>query len=255
MLQFLNSILVIFNIHIFESSSQKELRTPRDELIIWNVGQGQWATVSTSKTCLHFDIGGERVNWSPILALCKPKKNLAFFSHWDMDHLSFVSSAFRQFENFCVSALPSGPCPSEKKLKIFSNLPRCSIERPKEVIEIFESRSLNLQKLSSNDYSRVFEYSNWMLAQGDSPIRQEKHWTENSALLEKIKVIVLGHHGSRTSTSDLLLSRLPNLKIAIASARKARYGHPHEEVLKRLKKFGVSSILTEEWGNIHIELP
>jgi competence protein ComEC len=114
---------------------------------------------------------------------------------------------------------------------------------------------LKKQIITSNDESRVFEVSESFLIPGDSPVRQELTWREKILSPEKIKFLFLGHHGSRTSTSAKLLNRLLNLKLAISSARSARYGHPHQEVLGRLKKFGVSCLQTEFWGNIKIELP
>ena len=59
-------------------------------------------------------------------------------------------------------------------------------------------------------------------------------------LLEKkspIKPVLLkvGHHGSRTSTSDEFLTFLrPDLAI-ISAAENSRYGHPHHEVIERLQ--------------------
>lgn len=70
--------------------------------------------------------------------------------------------------------------------------------------------------------------------------------------LKSVRVLALGHHGSRTSTSKDLLKELPNLKLAIASARKRRYGHPHRETVEALGKFKVPILSTEDWGNIVI---
>ncbi len=251
MWEILTSILFALHIHLSEEPTIAQHQNP--SLIVWNVGQGQWATLSLKDKCLHFDMGGEKLNWSQLSFTCGAKQNLAFFSHWDIDHLSFASQASLHFKNFCVAALPRGPAPSARKLKIFSQLKSCENQKPIEVEEIF-GMPTNL-KLTSNDYSRVFEYSNWLLAQGDSPKRQEKIWSENIKSQSRIRVIILGHHGSRTSTSELLLQHLPNLKMAVASGRMARYGHPHGEVLLRLKKRGITCLRTEYWGNIHIELP
>jgi beta-lactamase superfamily II metal-dependent hydrolase len=47
---------------------------------------------------------------------------------------------------------------------------------------------------------------------------------------------------------------LAGLKIAISSARKAKYGHPHIETIWLLKKRGVPLLRTEDWGTIALEL-
>lgn len=107
---------------------------------------------------------------------------------------------------------------------------------------------------SANAASRVFMIENRVLLPGDSIASEEKKW---GLFVRKhpITLLVLGHHGSRTSTSEALLKNLPHLKQAIASARREVYGHPHKTVLKRLKKNGVAVIATEDWGSLHWELP
>ncbi len=254
MMNLFASFLLAFHIHLLEISNPPSLDHPV-ELIVWNVGQGQWATFSTNEACFHFDMGGEHADWKKISSECGSKNNFAFFSHWDVDHLSFAQSAPRHLKNFCVAAKPRGPCLSQKKLQIFSQLHLCSTDVPPWIKEIFDLPDSKTSHFSSNDYSRVFEINHWMIAQGDSPKKQERIWSRDIVASRSIRVIVLGHHGSRTSSSEEFLTSLPGLKMGISSARMARYGHPHQEVLDRLKDFGVACLRTEYWGNIHIEMP
>ena len=105
---------------------------------------------------------------------------------------------------------------------------------------------------SSNGSSIVYAYDK-LLFPGDSGSQQEKHWSKHS-YINKIEILVLGHHGSKTSTSDLLLTKLPKLKYAISSARYAKYRHPHNSVLARLNLHKIIVLKTEDWGNIIFEL-
>ncbi len=223
------------------------------ELIAWNVGQGQWITIASPNSCLHFDMGGEVAPWDSILRACALKPNNTYFSHWDIDHLSFAARASRRFQNFCIQEFPGGPAPSSKKRILLSSLPKCTMKNLELVKEIFKVSTPQRKLMTSNDYSNVFEFAHWMLVPGDSPKRQEKLWAPQIIAKNSIRVLILGHHGSRTSTSQLLLSSLLGLKMAVSTARKSRYGHPHPEVLARLKRNGVAALLTEDWGNIHIE--
>lgn len=69
----------------------------------------------------------------------------------------------------------------------------------------------------------------------------------------KSDVLKIGHHGSRTSTSEEFLGFV-SPKIAIISAgAKNKYGHPHKEVLERLKKFGAKIFRTDENGTVKIK--
>jgi competence protein ComEC len=88
---------------------------------------------------------------------------------------------------------------------------------------------------------------------GDAPTVEENIFVHEAKGLRDVRWLVLGHHGSRTSTSDNLLRSLPSLRLTIASARHAKYGHPHSEVLQRLRFYRVPVLSTEDWGSIEIE--
>lgn len=61
-------------------------------------------------------------------------------------------------------------------------------------------------------------------------------------------VLKLGHHGSRSSTSDRLLNRLKPAIAVISAGRGNRYGHPHGEVLDRLRRRRVHTLRTDQSG-------
>lgn len=67
-------------------------------------------------------------------------------------------------------------------------------------------------------------------------------------------ILKVGHHGSRTSTSTgFLLAVSP--KVAIISAgRENRYGHPHAEVVKRLRDMDIEVHSTAEEGTVALEM-
>jgi competence protein ComEC len=68
----------------------------------------------------------------------------------------------------------------------------------------------------------------------------------------KSDVLKVAHHGSKTSTSEEFLKEIWP-KIAIISVGKENpYGHPHQEVLEILNKFGIRVLRTDENGNIKI---
>ena len=72
--------------------------------------------------------------------------------------------------------------------------------------------------------------------------------------ISKIDFLKVGHHGSRTSTSELFLKRI-NPQIALLSAgRDNKFNHPHDEVLSLLNKYNVKVFSTKEFGSITIDL-
>ena len=67
--------------------------------------------------------------------------------------------------------------------------------------------------------------------------------------LPDLEVLIVGHHGSKYSTSaELLEAGKPD--IAIISVGENSYGHPTNEVLERLTEFGCEVYRTDQQGTI-----
>ena len=67
---------------------------------------------------------------------------------------------------------------------------------------------------------------------------------------DEIEILKAGHHGSKGATSEELLRRLrPKLTI-LSYGKGNRYGHPHQELLERLKKTGYEIRRTDQEGMI-----
>lgn len=63
-------------------------------------------------------------------------------------------------------------------------------------------------------------------------------------------ILKVGHHGSRTSSSDLFLNRYKPKVSLISAGEKNRFGHPHKEVVEKLTKIGSSILRTDLNGEI-----
>ena len=70
-------------------------------------------------------------------------------------------------------------------------------------------------------------------------------------ILEKeYEVLKVAHHGSKNSTNEEFLE-IVHPKLAVISAgRDNRYGHPHEETLKKLEKEGAAVLITAQSGAV-----
>jgi len=66
----------------------------------------------------------------------------------------------------------------------------------------------------------------------------------------RVELLKVGHHGSRTATSDAWLDELAPREAVISVGRRNRYGHPTAEVLGRLARHGVQVLRTDERGTI-----
>ena len=69
----------------------------------------------------------------------------------------------------------------------------------------------------------------------------------------KCDVLNLGHHGSKTSTSDAFLDAA-RPKLAVIQVGRNNYGHPSPEVLDRLKERGIRYFRNDLNGAIGIRI-
>ena len=68
--------------------------------------------------------------------------------------------------------------------------------------------------------------------------------------IRPVDVLKVGHHGSKTSTSEALLGASRPRLAVISVGRKNRYGHPTQEVLDRLERFGIQTYRTDQDGDV-----
>lgn len=234
--------LAILLLITFSASVIRET-TARPYFVIWNTGQGQWLTQVTAQTCLHFDMGGEFFPLRKADLLCRDKDNALFLSHWDWDHVGGLTR-LKNVSSWCLAVSPAGPTTRSRK-RLTARLRPC---QKRWAVDHWQPPTL---AKDSNGRSHVFHWKE-VLIPGDSTKKQEKQWAR-ARFVRQSRILILGHHGSATSTSEELLAQMPSLRQAIASARWARYKHPHPRVLALLQKHRIPLLRTEDWGNIWIE--
>ncbi|MBT2754660.1 DNA internalization-related competence protein ComEC/Rec2 [Mesobacillus foraminis] len=66
----------------------------------------------------------------------------------------------------------------------------------------------------------------------------------------KADVLKLGHHGSKTSSSELFLDRIAPKTAIISAGLENRYNHPHAEVLSRLENRKIRVYRTDQHGAV-----
>lgn len=89
-----------------------------------------------------------------------------------------------------------------------------------------------------------------VLLTGDTNSSVEQFLARNDPLSLPSNVLQLGHHGSKTSSSDVFLKTVKP-EIAVASAGKNNsYGHPATQVVDRVLKNNITLITTKDSGTI-----
>lgn len=216
--------------------------------VVWNVGQGQWATLIHPQRCLHFDMGGEFFPWKTLATHCQTKPNIVFLSHWDWDHIGALAQLKKNhaLSQVCIALVPLGTS-TRRKMQLINSWPRCEKSAINSSIKIWQPQ----KTATSNEQSQVL-LAQHILLPGDSPQSQEKIWAQRP-WIKNTQGLLLGHHGSQSSTSELLLKAIPHAQWGISSARWARYKHPHSAVEARLRKARIPLLRTEDWGHLWME--
>lgn len=180
-------------------------------------------------------------------------------SHPDEDHIGGLPDVFDSF------VIDSIYMPSKtSKSKIFQELMR-SIEAegitPTYVssqTELFQGDDLEAFTLGPNmDYKdpnscsiilKLIYGGNSFLFTGDATVEAESDIVGDPSA----DVLKVGHHGSETSSSLKFLKKVTP-EIAVISVGEGNiYGHPHQEVIYRLKKLVSTLLRTDEVGTIII---
>lgn len=110
--------------------------------------------------------------------------------------------------------------------------------------------------LASNDasiVSRLTYGDTSVLLTGDSPIKIEDYLIQLDSNNLRSTVLKVGHHGSKTSTSDEFVKTIAP-QIAVISAEKGNsYGFPHQQTLDTLNKYKVQILGTYDLGRIVLQ--
>ncbi|MDQ0218237.1 DNA internalization-related competence protein ComEC/Rec2 [Peribacillus cavernae] len=94
----------------------------------------------------------------------------------------------------------------------------------------------------------VFGGQRWLFT-GDLGVEGEEQILKVFPHL-RADVLKAGHHGSKTSTSDMLLDHLKPRTAIISAGKRNRYGHPHAEVVEALQRRRITIYRTDINGGI-----
>lgn len=225
------------------------------ELIAADVGQGSAVLLRTRHHSLLYDSGarfsaqadaGSRVLQPLLRALGVARLDLLLLSHRDGDHIGGAESLLRQpGARRLLSSLENGhPLRTRAvhqrcqagQVWIWDDV-RFEILHPGDA----EYRRAELRQLSSNGLScvlRVQGRSGSVLLPGDIEAAQEQQLVNahSAGRLDlRARVLLLPHHGSRSSSTEAFLRAVqPAVAVAQAGWRN-RWGHPDRQVLERLR--------------------
>ncbi|MBA3550717.1 hypothetical protein H0W32_00730 [Patescibacteria group bacterium] len=120
---------------------------------------------------------------------------------------------------------------------------------------LFPDHDVSNTKTNDGSLIAKLEYKNTsIMLTGDAPNETEEYVMSLNPDDMKSTVLKVGHHGSRTSASDVFV-RSVNPQFAVISAGvKNRYGHPHKETTDLFEKLHIPVLGTYEKGTIIMKL-
>ena len=255
-------ILMIFhyNINIFNSSVQ---------ITALDVGQGDSILIKFphNKSNILLDTGGLII--SPNYTLTKSITipylkssgikivDYLILTHGDYDHMGEAINLVNNFkvEKVIFNCGPYNDLEKElikvldkKKIKYYSCISELNIGNKK--LSFLQTKEYDNENDNSNViYTELDGYK--FMFMGDASSTTEKEII-NKYNLPDIDVLKVGHHGSKTSSSEEFIKEM-NPKYSIISVGKNnRYGHPNKEVLKNLK--GSKIYRTDQNGSIMFKI-
>ena len=119
-----------------------------------------------------------------------------------------------------------------------------SLFAPTENIDADANERCIMAKVSLGSYD--------MLVTGDSPAAEEEALLARQTITGA-ELLIVGHHGSRTSSGEELLGSI-GADTAVISCGYNRYGHPDQETLERLARYGYNVYRTDRDGTIVIRV-
>ena len=260
-------VVLILSFPNVAPQSWKVTHSPYLQVHYLDVGQGDSALIETPSGVQVLVDGGKDAT-----VLRKLAQEMSFFdrsidivvgTHPDKDHIGGLIDVLKRYTVSTILTTEnkgeSGTSAQYNKLKTVEGAEVINVRRGQNII-LDASTTMRIlfpdsdpTNMESNTSSIVFQLvygSSTFMFTGDSPKNIEEYLvlTEGSGL--KSDVLKLGHHGSRTSTSELYLDEVRPLFAIISAGKDNSYGHPHVEVTDLLFNKRITSLETSKEGTI-----
>lgn len=253
-----SSIWMLWLLYI--SKNQTNLRVD-----ILDVGQGDAILITTpNQTRLLIDTGANQQVLQAlggVLPLHVRNLDAVLLTHPDLDH---IGGAVDVFNSYTVPLLLMAS--SSKETDITRAVDEISVERlmlhrgdrivldsNHQVYAEVLAPDISWNPEDSNDLSIVLKLvygKTCFMLTGDASVTVERALVHMYRDTLDCDVLKAGHHGSRTSTSDLFVGHVSPTYGVISSGKDNDFGHPHQEVLDILTTFNVEILRTDQQGSI-----
>ena len=230
------------------------------DLLAADVGQGNAVIVRTAHHTLLYDAGprygpesdaGHRV-LAPLLRALDEQVDVVLLSHRDSDHTGGAAAvlAMQPHARLLSSIEAAHP------LQAMRPSERCVAGQrwtwDGVAFEVLHPQAGDYGAgLKPNALSCVLRASNGdrtVLLAGDIEQAQEARLAAQAAPLLRADLLLVPHHGSKTSSSPAFLAAVAPSVALVQAGYRNRFGHPAEPVMARYRAGGVTTVLTARCG-------
>ncbi|MFZ1608298.1 MAG: DNA internalization-related competence protein ComEC/Rec2, partial [Rhodoferax sp.] len=229
------------------------------ELLAADIGQGNAVLVRTARHALLYDAGpryslesdaGHRV-LAPLLQALQVRLDTVVLSHRDMDHVGGASAVLTQQPQATVISSIEADNPLQTQRAIQRCVAGQHWEWDGVAFDILHPQDADYDTpAKSNAMSCVLRISNGAqtaLLVGDIEQPQEARLMEQGANL-KATVLLVPHHGSKTSSSGVFLDAVAPQTAIVQSGYRNRFGHPAPVVLERYQERSITVVDSPHCG-------
>lgn len=233
-----------------------------------DVGQGDCFVADTSAGIIMSDGGSssvEEIGKYRILPYIRylgyQKVKIAVISHMDLDHYSGIYELL-QMGKIEYLGLPDIPKDEvmEKLIKTAhqTNTVIFYLSKGKKILAqdvclkiLHPVKDSMMEKNAASlvMQGKVIGYK--ILLTGDVEKEGEEQLLTEG--LERVDILKAAHHGSKNSTSEAFLQKVLPDQAVISCGENNRYGHPHQEMIHRLKIYGTKILRTDKDGAVIFE--
>lgn len=233
-----------------------------------DVGQGQSVLIRSGSFLALMDCGGDGgddpgdVAADYLQALGETELDLLVLSHYHSDHANGIPQLLRRVEVAAI-ALPDVEPEDPLRQEILALAQEEDIPvrfvREDTTYQLEDGASITLfpplgEGTDTNELGLTLlatAGSFDTLITGDMSGEVEPLLLEHREL-PKVELLVAGHHGSGTSTTQTLLDAIRPDMAVISVGENNRYGHPAQETLERLAAIGAEIYRTDLQGTVTI---
>ncbi len=116
---------------------------------------------------------------------------------------------------------------------------------------LFPDRDVSGVETNTGSVVALIEYKKThILLTGDSPQKIEKYLVSIDGVWLHSDVLKAGHHGSKTSSSELFIGYVNPASVVFSRGCHNRYGHPHPSIVALYTRFSIPQYDTCKQGTI-----